>query len=320
MDTAEKKSMLLTMYMIRCFEDAAKQSYQRNLVRGALHLYTGEEAVAVGVCSALRRDDYVGSTHRGHGHCLAKGADVKRMMAELFGRADGYCGGRGGSMHICDLGVGVIGADGIVGGSIPLAVGAGFSVAYQKTDRVVVSFFGDGASNQGSFHESLNLASLWRLPVVFVCENNGYAITTPARESLSVEDVADRAVGYGMEGRIVDGMDVLAVREAAEQAVAKARAGGGPTLLECKTYRFEGHWYGDPVVYRTKEEVAENRSRDPILRLRRMLTDEGCSEAELDAVADEAKQIIDEAVAYAEASAIPEPESVATGVMVPVDE
>jgi pyruvate dehydrogenase E1 component alpha subunit len=316
METIDYRDFLLTMYKIRFFEEEAKRSYQRGLIRGPLHLYIGEEAVATGVCSALRQGDYITSTHRGHGHCLAKGADPKRMMAELYGREDGYCRGRGGSMHICDMQIGVLGADGIVGGGIPMALGAAFSNAYQKTNRVVACFFGDGASNQGAFHESLNLAALWKLPVLFVCESNGYAITTPSRESLPILHVADRAAGYGIEGVVADGMDVLDVRRAALKAVEKARNGLGPTLLECKTYRFEGHWYGDPVVYRTKDEVEQWRKRDPISRLRSDMKTMGLDEVELDEIASKAKNIISEAVTFATNSPEPKIETLEEGVTV----
>ena len=233
-------------------------------IRDSLHTYAGEEAVAVGVCFNLRPDDYVSSTHRGHGHCIAKGADINRMMAELFGKATGYCKGKGGSMHIADFKIGMLGANGVVGAGIPIAVGAGLSCKLKYPGRVSVAFFGDGASNQGTFHESLNLAAAWKLPVIFVCENNLYAMGTDIRKVTANPNIADRAIGYGMEGVIVDGNDVIDVYLKAKAAIEKARNGGGPTLLECKTYRIKGHSRFDPALYRPKEEVEAWLKRDPL--------------------------------------------------------
>jgi pyruvate dehydrogenase E1 component alpha subunit len=243
-----------TMNLIRKFEESAYDLFGRNLLRGSVHLYVGQEAIAASVCAQLHDDDYITSTHRGHGHCLAKGADPRLAMAELMGKETGYCKGRGGSMHIADLMRGNLGANAIVGGGIPIATGAGLSIRMRGTRQVAVSFSAT-ASNQGVFHESLNLASLWKLPVVYVCENNGFGISVPVRESTSVRDISTRAAAYDMPGETVDGNDVLAVYEAAERAIARARAGEGPTLIECKTYRWFGHWTGDPQVYRTREEV-----------------------------------------------------------------
>ena len=300
------ESMLRNMYRIRFFEEAAQQSYYEDLTTGPLHLYVGEEAVAVGACSTLRPTDYVTSTHRGHGHCIAKGGDLKRMMAELLQRETGYCKGRGGSMHLADPARGILVSSGIVGGGIPISLGAAFSAQYTGTDQVTLCFFSDGASNQGSFHESVNLAALWKLPVVFVCENNGYAITTAATRSLPIKDVADRAAAYGIPGTITDGMDVRAVYEAVAPAVARARAGDGPSLVECKTYRFLGHWVGDPIVYRTEEEVEDWRKRDPIVLLRQWMQTEGSwKEVDLDAIRDEVAREVAAAVAFAKASAFP---------------
>ena len=252
-----------SMYKIRRFEQEAVKLFHNKELPGWLHSYIGEEAVAVGVCASLNRDDYITSTHRGHGHCIAKGADLKRMMAELYGKETGYCKGKGGSMHIADFSIGILGANGIVGGGIPIATGTALASQYLEDGRVTVCFFGDGASNQGGFHESLNLASLWKLPVVYVCENNLYAETTPQADHQPIRDIADRAKSYNMPGVIVDGNDVFAVYEKANKAVERARAGRGPTLIECKTYRYRGHWEGDPEVYRTKEEVKEWKKRSP---------------------------------------------------------
>src|SRR5712691_2605988 len=242
--------MLRRMLTIRRFEERVKKEFADTNVKGFVHLYIGEEAVAVGVCSSLRKDDYVTSTHRGHGHCIAKGVDVRGMMAELFGKKTGTCKGKGGSMHIADLELGMLGANGIVGGGPPLACGSGLTAKVNKTDQVTICFFGDGASEQGTLHESLNLASIWKLPVIFVAENNGYAESTPAHYHCSVENIADRASGYNMPGVTLDGNDIFAVYEAAHEAVTRARAGQGPSLLECKTYRFNGHFEGDAQTYK----------------------------------------------------------------------
>jgi len=303
--------MLLKMYKIRLFEKTIENLYFQDLVTGPLHLYVGEEAVAVGACSTLKENDYIISTHRGHGHCIAKGANLKKMMAELLGRETGYCKGRGGSMHLADLGIGLLVSSGIVGGGIPMAVGAGFSSYYRDGKLVVLSFFGDGATNQGSFHESLNLASLWKLPVVFICENNLYAITVSVARSLPIKDIADRAVSYGIPGKIVDGMSVLAVYKGVKEAVARAREGKGPSLIECKTYRFKGHWVGDPIVYRTDEEVEKWRKKDPILNFRKSLLKQGVfTEIGLDNIKNQAEEEIEEAVNFAKNSPFPDPNEV----------
>ena len=264
------------MLTIRQFEEQAIALFERGLIRGNVHPCIGQEAVSVGVCAHLRRDDYMTSTHRGHGNCLAKGADPRIMMAELLGRQTGYCKGKGGSMHIADFGGGNLGANGIVGGGFPIATGAGIGVQNRGTDRVVVCFFGDGAANQGTFHESLNLAALWKLPVLYVCENNQYALSTPLHESVGLPELSERARGYGIPGVRVDGNDVLAVHAAAGEAVRRARAGEGPTLLDCLTYRFFGHFTGDKghgITYRTKQEMEEWRARCPIVQFRRHLLD-----------------------------------------------
>ncbi len=267
--TTEKQlEMLRLMQTIRRFEERASDDYQAGDIYGVVHCYIGEEAVAVGVCAALNEDDQIISTHRGHGHCLAKGADLNRMMAELYGRRTGYCKGKGGSMHIADFDIGMLGANGIVAGGISIVTGAGLAAQLEGAGRVAVSFFGDGASNAGPFHESINIAATWKLPMLYVCENNLYAATTSAADTLALGDVAARAAGYGIPGVVVDGNDVIAVYEAAETAVNRARVGEGPTLIECKTYRWRGHTerpgQTDP---RPQDEVEEWQQKDPINRL-----------------------------------------------------
>lgn len=295
------------MVLIRKFEMAAKKLFEANKLPGFLHLYVGEEAVATGVCSALKVNDQITSTHRGHGHLIAKGGDVKKMMAELFGKATGYCKGQGGSMHISDYNVGILGANGIVGAGIPIATGAAFAFKYKGEDNVAVSFFGDGASNRGTFHEALNMAAAFKLPAIFVCENNLFGISVDSRYVNAAKDIADRAVGYNMPGVIVDGNDVEAVYEAAAAAVARARAGEGPTLIECKTYRHLGHYVGDPDDYRTEEEKAEWLKRDPIPAAAAKLLAAGvCTQAELDKISDDADALITEAIAEAEQAPYPE--------------
>ncbi len=299
-----------SMYKIRRFEQEAVKLFHNKELPGWLHSYIGEEAVAVGVCASLNRDDYITSTHRGHGHCIAKGADLKRMMAELYGKETGYCKGKGGSMHIADFSIGILGANGIVGGGIPIATGAALASQYLEDGRVTVCFFGDGASNQGGFHESLNLTSLWKLPVVYVCENNLYAETTPQADHQPIRDIADRAKSYNMPGVIADGNDVLAVYEGANRAVERARAGRGPTLIECKTYRYRGHWEGDPEVYRTKEEVKEWKKRDPLKKFKKYLLENDITQSkEISLVEKKIEDEIKDAVKYAQASPPPRPES-----------
>lgn len=302
------RAMLGTMLLIRAFEEKAEELYGLGRVHGTMHLSIGQEAVAVGVCEALRPDDYILSTHRGHGHCIAKGADVRRMMAEFLGKETGYCRGRGGSMHIADVEGGNLGANGIVAGGLPIATGVGLSIQMRRTGQVCVAFFGDGAANEGAFHESLNLASIWDLPVVFVCENNQYAMSMPVRRSMRVERIADRACAYGIPGRTVDGMDALAVFEAAREAVERARAGKGPSLLECVTYRYRGHSKSDRQRYRTREEVEQWRARDPIERFRMYLEGEGVlGREEYEALRREARERVEEAVRFAEESPEPDP-------------
>ncbi|MDO8685807.1 MAG: thiamine pyrophosphate-dependent dehydrogenase E1 component subunit alpha, partial [Clostridiales bacterium] len=269
----QKIKMLKDMMVIRRFEDVIKRLYKEGLVEGAIHCYTGEEAVAVGVCTALRKDDYIFSTHRGHGHAIAKGCDLKKVFAELMGRSTGLCKGMGGSMHLFDLENGLMGGNGIVGGGIPLSLGTAYSANYRGTEQVTACFFGEGASNQGTVHEAINMASLWKLPLIFVCENNLFAATTPSYKTLSNPDVAARAAGYSLPGVIADGNDVLDVYEKAQVAVERARKREGPTLLECKTYRVEGHCMvlKDLPQHRPKQEGEGWAEKDPIDVLERNL-------------------------------------------------
>jgi pyruvate dehydrogenase E1 component alpha subunit len=295
------------MTEIRCFEEKGGELYALGLIFGLYHSCIGQEAVAVGVCSALKNDDYILSCHRGHGHSIAKGVPPKYLMAELFGKETGVCKGIGGSMHSTYLEVGVLFSTAIVGGNIPIGVGVGLAIKLRKEDKVVVCFFGDGATNTGAFHEGINLAALWKLPVIFVCENNLYAVSTPVTKSVSAKNIADRSVAYNIPGEIVDGMDVLAVRESASRAVERARRGEGPTLLECRTYRFKGHgMYDTGYIYRTKEDVEKWMERCPIKRLREKLLSEGiATKSELDEIDGEVKAIIQNAVKFAEESSYP---------------
>ncbi len=257
---------LRTMWTIRRFEEAVDDLFARGLMHGTMHLSIGQEASATGSCLPLRADDAITSTHRGHGHCIAKGADLTRMMAELLAKETGYCRGRGGSMHIADVATGNLGANGIVAGGIPIAAGAALAYQLRGEDRVVACFFGDGAANEGAFHEAVNLAAIWKLPVVFICENNKYGMSFSTEKSMAIENISERASGYGIPGVTVDGNDVVAVHDAVEAAVARARAGEGPTLVENVTYRWKGHSKSDKNLYRTKEEIADWRDRDPIVR------------------------------------------------------
>jgi len=308
--------MLRKMLEIREFELAVSDVYKRGLMPGLAHLYVGEEAIAVGACAALRPTDRITSTHRGHGHCIAKGGNLKLMMAELMGRAPGYCGGKGGSMHIADLDLGILGANGVVGGGFGLATGSGLTARLQGRDDVTLCFFGDGASNQGIFHESINLASIWKLPVVYICENNQYGISMSQARSTNIRDIAQRAQAYGIPGMVVDGNDVLAVHRTITEAVTHARAGDGPVLVECKTYRWFGHHVGDPgSEYRTNDEVEEWKKRCPIERYRRWLVENGVMEQPaIDALVASVQQEVKEAVAFAENSPFPERSEVTTNV------
>jgi TPP-dependent pyruvate/acetoin dehydrogenase alpha subunit len=303
-------AMYRTMVTIRQFETLAGELFAAGKIPGFIHLSLGQEASAVGVCSCLRKDDYLTTTHRGHGHMIAKGADLKKMVAELFGKKTGYCKGKGGSMHIADFSLGILGANGVVAGGLPIIAGAGFSIKMRKTDQVAVCFFGDGAANRGPVHEVMNLAAIWKLPIVFVVENNQFASTTPHCDACAVEDISLRAKGYSMPGTTVDGNDLLQVKNAAETAVVQARKGEGPSLIENKTYRIRGHFEGDPPKYRRPAEVAlwEDKN-DPIARFSRFLTQEKIlTENIKEEVWREVAAELSEAVAFADQSPFPEPE------------
>jgi acetoin:2,6-dichlorophenolindophenol oxidoreductase subunit alpha len=307
------KKQLLDLYRmmqtIRTFEERIVDLYARGMVPGLAHLYIGEEAIAAGVCAVLNKDDYITSTHRGHGHVIAKGAELAPMMAELFGKKDGYGKGKGGSMHIADFEKGILGANGIAGGGLPIAVGAGWSAKWRKTSQVTACFFGDDASNNGTFHESLNLASLHKLPVVFVCENNLYGISCSQAKHTGITDIATRSAAYDMPGVVVDGNDVGEVYQATAKAVKRARAGEGPSLLECKTYRWRGHHEGDPnqgARYRTKEEIESWKKKCPLDRLsQQLLKSKAATKKKIKAIDAEVTAAIDEAVAFAKDSPFP---------------
>ena len=303
-------AMLLYKQMLRCrrFEEKLYEVFYTRAMPGTMHQCTGQEAVAVGVCARLRKDDYITSTHRGHGQCIAKGADVKAIMAEMFAKTTGCCKGLGGSMHICDFGAGVLGAIGIVGAGIPIATGASLTCKYRKKGHVAVAFFGDGASNGGPFHEGINLAAIWQLPAIFVCENNVYGYSTHYKRTMLLDDIADRSSAYGIPGIAVDGMDVTAVYEAAGEAVERARNGQGPTLIECKTYRFRGHSRFEDPSYRTKEELHEWMKRDPIeLFVQHLKTEFDVGPDAISAIDDEVRAELDDAVEFAEGSPDPHP-------------
>jgi len=296
-----------TMATIRNFEERGIPEAGQRQMSSSLHSSAGQEAVPTGVCAHLSNEDYIGSTHRGHGHCIAKGVDPKLMMAELFGRATGPNKGKGGSMHISDMSKGMLGTNGVVAASVPLAVGAALTSKLKNLGRVAVAFFGDGGANQGVLHESMNLASVWKLPVIFCCENNGYAESTPVEYGLSVANVSDRAAGYDMPGINVDGMDVFAVYDAAGQAIARARAGEGPSLLECRTYRYYGHTvFDNPRSYRTEEEETHWRALDPLKQFRETVIPQGeISAEELDEIDQAAERLMEEAVKFADESPMP---------------
>jgi len=306
---------LRRMYLIRKFEEGAEDSYMRGLIHGTMHLSIGQEASAVASCLPLEPEDQITSTHRGHGHCIAKGADVARMFAEFFGKETGYCKGRGGSMHIADVQQGNLGANGIVGGGLPIAVGAALTAKTLKTGRIVLCFFGDGANNEGAFHEALNMASVWCLPVVFVCENNKYGMSTSTERSTAVPRIADRAAAYAMPGTTVDGNDFSAVCEAIDAATTRARAGDGPSLVENITYRWRGHSKSDRNRYRSKDEIAEWMARDPIPRFAQLLQGHGILTADdvgqLEADVD---REIEAAIAFAKSSPDPSPADVTRDV------
>jgi pyruvate dehydrogenase E1 component alpha subunit len=305
------------MVRIRIFEETAGKMMEDGKIPGALHLYVGQEAIAAGVMVHLSNEDYITSSHRGHGHLIAKGGEYKPMFAELYGKATGYCKGKGGSMHISNLDLGMLGANGIVGAGPPIAMGAAFSIKFKKQNNVAVSFFGDGASNEGSFHEAANMAALFKLPCVFVCENNGYGEYTPQANHQAIVDVADRAPGYGMPGVVVDGMDAVAVYEAAGEAIKRARNGDGPTLLECKTYRYYDHVgvRGMGLSYRTDEEVERWRKKDPIPNFEARLEEQGVLSADAaQAVHDQVREDVQAGIAFAESSPMPDPSTLTDDV------
>ena len=306
----EKLALYERMLTVRAFEEKAGELFKQNLIPGFIHLSIGEEASSVGTCSALRPDDYVASTHRGHGHLIAKGADTARMFAELLARRVGYCKGKGGSMHIADFSLGILGANGVVGGGFPITVGAGLSIKLRKTDQVAVVFFGDGAANRGTFHEAANMAAAFKLPVLFVCENNFYASTTPSSHTLAGGSVAERAKGYGMPGVAVDGNDLLAVRQAVEEAVARARKGEGPSIVENQTYRYRGHFEGDPQKYRTSDEIESYKGKkDPIVRFKAHLAKSaGLTASKDEEIRARVASLIEDSVRFAMEAPLPRPE------------
>jgi pyruvate dehydrogenase E1 component alpha subunit len=293
------KRIYYRMYSSRTFEERVNEMFMKGLIHGTTHLAVGQEATAAGGIGALHPDDYIMSSHRGHAHCIAKGADQKRMMCELLGKRDGFCKGVGGSMHIVDISVGNFGANGVIGPAIPMATGVALAIKKDKSGKVLLNFFGDGTTNSGLFHESLNMAALWKLPIIYFCENNGYAMSTPVSKSVSVKDIATRAQAYGIPGGIVDGMDVLAVMDAVGEAADRARRGEGPTLIEAKTYRYLGHSKSDKRAYRTCEEEAAWKARDAIDAFGRYMTERGVSEQELSDIRALACRECDEAVEYA---------------------
>ncbi len=308
-DSRTQVRLYETMVRIRAFEERVRDLFAAGRLPGFVHLSIGQEAVAAGACLALRPDDYVLSTHRGHGHMVAKGADTARMMAELYAKRTGSCKGKGGSMHIADASVGVLGANGVVAGGLTVAAGVGLSIKQRRTDQVCLCFFGDGASNRGPFHEALNLAVIWRLPVIFLCENNGWASSTSHWDACAVQDVAARAAGYGLPRVIVDGMDALAVHAAVKAAVERARGGGGPALIEAKVVRWQGHYEGDPQGYRDRAEIADGKARDPIARLRsHLLAEKILAPEQVDEFARAAQAEMDASVAFGESSPLPAPE------------
>ena len=307
--------LLRKMWLIRAFEEKVSVLYASREIVGLLHLGIGQEAVAVGTCSLLRPDDYVFGGHRSHGHAIAKGADVNRLMAEIAGRETGYCRGKGGSMHIVAMDAGFVTATGVVGGTIPLALGAAFAAKERKKAQIAVVFFGDGAGQSGPFHESLNIASLWHLPVIFICENNGYAEFTPLSAHTKVERLARHAETYGIENITVDGNDLIAVRRAMSKAVERARAGKGPVFIECLTHRMRGHYEGDPAKYRELSELGEWKKKDPIARVTRLLKAKKLiSDHEIEAIEREARERVDQAAEFALGSAWPSASEVSSQV------
>jgi pyruvate dehydrogenase E1 component alpha subunit len=306
-----------TMKKIRLFEEKVYELFTEGQMPGFAHLYAGEEAMATGVCAHLTEKDFITSTHRGHGHCIAKGADIKLMMAELYGKSTGLCKGKGGSMHIADMDIGMLGANGIVGAGGPLACGSGLMAKTLGTGQVTICFFGDGACEQGTMHEAMNLACCWNLPVVFVCENNGFAESTPFNYHCAAKNISDRAVAYGMPGITVDGSDFFAVYEAAEQAIGRARRGDGPSLIECRGFRYYGHFIGDPMIYVTEEDQQRNRARDPIETFKKLVLErELLSEKEMSEIDGKLAASIEEAVEFGRESPLPDIKEVLTDVYV----
>jgi len=313
-------AMYRRMRLIRGFENTAQKYFEAGEITGFLHLSQGQEAVPVGACTALHHDDYITSTHRGHGDVLAKGCEVKYMFAELYGRTTGYCKGKGGSMHIADFSQGIIGANGIVSGGLPISTGIGLSIKMRGTDQVAVCFFGDGATAEGGFHEALNLASLWQVPVIFVCQNNLYGLSNPWDKTAYVCDLAQRARTYHMPGECVDGMDAIAVYRSVRQAVDRARAGSGPSFIEAKTYRFLGHYVGDPALYMPKEEREEWRKKDAIVKLGKQLRAWGyLSEEEDERMGADIEAELQAGIEYARSSPIPAAEEALTDLYVHFD-
>lgn len=309
------RKMLYDMLLIRRFEEKVEQLFQQGKIHGTMHLCIGQEATAVGACAVLTNEDKIISTHRGHGHCIAKGTEVDRMMAELLGKVTGYCKGKGGSMHIADLDKGNLGANGIVAGGLPLATGAALTSKMKKLGYVVVCFFGDGSTNEGAFHESLNLASVWNLPVIFFCENNQYGMSGSIKEMTNIQHIAERAASYGIPGEIVDGNDLLEVTEVTKKAVERAQNGEGPTLIEAKTYRWRGHSRSDARKYRTRDEEKEWKTKDPIELFKNKLIEENMltEEAFLE-IEEQVKKEIEAAVEFAENSPIPGEETLETDI------
>jgi acetoin:2,6-dichlorophenolindophenol oxidoreductase subunit alpha len=303
---ADVHDLYYKMWLVRYFDEKVDEFFAKGLIHGTTHLCVGQEATAVGGCAVLQDADKITSTHRGHGHCIGKGADVNLMMAELMGRVTGYCKGKGGSMHIADVEKGNLGANGIVGGGIPLAVGAALTSKMMNKNYVVLCYFGDGAANEGSFHEAVNLASIWKLPVVFLCENNQYGMSGSVKEMFNVKNIAERSAAYGIPGQVIDGNDLLAVMTTVDEAVKRARQGDGPTLVEAKTYRWKGHSKSDGRKYRSREEEAEWKKRDPIARFGKILLDSGTvTEQTLSALKQKAYDQIEAAVQFAQASPMP---------------
>lgn len=288
------------MYSSRTFEERVNEMFMKGLIHGTTHLAIGQEATAAGAINALDADDCIMSSHRGHAHCIAKGADLKRMMCELLGKRDGFCKGLGGSMHIVDISVGNYGANGVIGPAIPMATGVALALKKDKGNKVILDYFGDATSNSGMFHEALNMAALWKLPIIYLCENNMYGMSTPASKSISVKDIATRALAYGIPGVVVDGMDVLAIMDVVKTAADRARRGDGPTLIEAKTYRYMGHSKSDKRAYRTREEEAEWKAKDPIKSFGNYMLNNGFSEEQLQAIRDDVERECDEAVEYAQ--------------------